>query len=91
MSQAKMLTGAQIERISQDYAQMYAALYRISKYMRPDQLRRKGEKLYGLSGEEAVEMAYENILQEAKDGMRAVRKPFAPLRLATAPNRRTEA
>lgn len=61
------------------YAQMYRALKRIAAYQSPDRLRRVSEKEYGLQdASEAIEMAYENTIDEAKCGLRGVRKPAAP-------------
>ena len=56
---------------------MYVALARISKYMKPETILRKAEKMYGLEPQEALEMAYEHMLSEARNGLRTVRKPFA--------------
>lgn len=55
----------------------HAALVRISKYMPPEKLHRQAEKLYGLEGREAIEMAYENVLEEAKAALKGYRKPSA--------------
>jgi hypothetical protein len=53
---------------------MYNALKRIAKgYQTPDQLRRNCDKQYGLGFEESLEMAYENLQQEAKDGIKGIR------------------
>ncbi len=46
-------------------ARFYLALRRIKSYMSPDQLRRHADKDYGLSFEEALAMAYENMQAEA--------------------------
>lgn len=70
------LTDAQWKRISEDYARMYLALARITKYMKPETILRKAEKMYGCEPQEALEMAYENVLGEARAGLRAVRKQF---------------
>lgn len=56
---------------------LFEALRRISRYEAPDRLRRSGEKQYGISGEECVEMAYENIQQEARRALKGVRLPKA--------------
>lgn len=48
------------------------ALKRIAAYMTPDQLRKRSEKLHGIPPEEAIEMAYENVLAEAKQALKAV-------------------
>jgi hypothetical protein len=71
------LTEAQWKRVSKDYAKMYVALSRITKYASVAYLRRRAEKLYGVSPSEAIEMAYYNVLSEAKVGLRSVRKPFS--------------
>lgn len=46
-------------------------------YHTTDQLRRQAERKYGLGYEEALEMAYENIQQEAKEAVRGKRRPPA--------------
>lgn len=53
----------------------YAALKRICDYSSPEKLRRDAEKCYGLGYEEALEMAYENVLAEAKSAVRGKRRP----------------
>jgi hypothetical protein len=58
-----------------DYDQMYWALRRITKYTTPAQIRRSSQKQYGLGYEECLEYAYENVLGEAKTGLRRVQKP----------------
>ena len=57
----------------QNYNRMREALIRITKYQTPDRMRRDSEKDWGVSFEEAIEMAYENIQQEAKVGVKGVR------------------
>ena len=54
---------------------LYNTLLLIKKYQTPDQLRRHAEKMYGLSFEEALEMAYENIQQEAANAIKGMRRP----------------
>ena len=54
---------------------LYDALKRITRYMTPDQLRKRAEKLYGLPPEEAIEMAYENVLEEARTAIKGMRRP----------------
>lgn len=50
------------------FNQMLQTLKRISKdYQTPDQLRRNSEKQYGLEYGEALEMAYENVQEEARN------------------------
>ena len=55
---------------------LFDALKRISHYGPPARLRRSSEGAYGLSSEEAVEMAYENVLFEAKNAIRGLRRPI---------------
>jgi hypothetical protein len=54
---------------------LFVALKRIASYDRPEYLRRNSERDYGLPFEEALEYAYENIKQEAKDAIRGIRAP----------------
>lgn len=57
------------------YTKMYLALRRIAKgYVSTAQVDRNAERL-GLSPHEFLEYAYENIQQEAKNGLRGVRIP----------------
>lgn len=52
---------------------LLATLKRIASYEAPDRLRRNADMRYGLDGDEAVEMAYENMQQEARNAVRGVR------------------
>jgi hypothetical protein len=70
------MTEAQRKRISIDYAVMYTFPRRIAAYQTPERLRRSSEKEWGLPYDEALEMAYDNVLQEAKGALKQVRKPF---------------
>jgi hypothetical protein len=54
---------------------LFDALKTITRYSSPDELRRTAEKRYGLDGEEAIEMAYENVLQTARDAIKGMRRP----------------
>lgn len=47
------------------------ALKKITMYDQPERLHKRAEKSYGLTGEEAIEMAYENVLNEARIGLAA--------------------
>lgn len=60
---------------SETIARLAAALRRIAAYDSPDRLRRSSEKQWGLAFEEAMEMAYDNIQQEARNALRGVRVP----------------
>ena len=53
----------------------YDALKCITHYDPPDKLRKRAEKDYGLSGDEAIEMAYENVLTEARVAIKGKRRP----------------
>ena len=55
---------------------MYDALKRIARgYQTPDQLRRGSEKQYGLDYTEALEYAYENMQQDARNAIKGLRRP----------------
>jgi hypothetical protein len=59
-----------------DYeARFYVALKRITAYMSLSQLQREAERKYGLSYEEALEMAYENVQGEARTALHGYRRP----------------
>ena len=74
------MTEAQRKRISLDYAVMYTFLRRIAAYQTPDRLRKHSGEDWGVGYEEALEMAYENVLGEAKAALKQVRKPFVEKR-----------
>jgi hypothetical protein len=58
-----------------DYeARFHAALKEIANYMTTAQLRRESEKRYGVSYEEGLEMAYENVVGTAKWALKGYRK-----------------
>lgn len=54
---------------------LFGALKRITQYQAPQRLLKNAEKEWGLDPHEALEMAYENIQQEAKDAVKGVRLP----------------
>lgn len=57
------------------FERMRAALVVIAKgFQTPGQLRRSASESYGLTYEEALEGAYENIKVEAADALRGVRR-----------------
>ena len=59
----------------EQFNRMRSTLKRIaSDYQTPQQLRRNAEKQYGLDADEAIEFAYENIQQEAKNAVAGVRE-----------------
>jgi hypothetical protein len=63
-----------------NFARMHGALKAITKYQTPDQLRKSSRKDWGVELEEALEMAYENIQETAKDGISGVRLPKRDVR-----------
>lgn len=56
---------------------LYDALKRITQYEPPDRLRKSAERKYGLSAEEVIEFAYENVLAEAVAAIKGMRRPRA--------------
>lgn len=55
---------------------MYDTLKRLAGgYKSLNQLRRDSEKQYGLEYHEALEYAYENIQQDAKNALKGLRRP----------------
>jgi len=64
---------ASADRTEQKSLKMYSALSHIAKFDSPERLRRHSEKDYGVSYEEALEMAYENVLQVAKNAIKGLR------------------
>ncbi len=55
------------------FNKMRTVLRRIMNYQSPPQLRRNSQKQYGIGGEEAIEMAYENIINTALNGVKGIR------------------
>lgn len=55
------------------YNHIVSVLKRINKYQSPERLRKSSEREYGLEYEEALEMAYENVLSEARDALKGAR------------------
>ena len=62
-----------------DAVRYFDALKRIANYTPPAQMRRDNERGrgYGLDADEEIEMAYENVIQEAKNAIRGKRRPIA--------------
>ena len=54
---------------------LFDALKRITMYDSPEKLRKRADKDYGLEGGEAIEMAYENVLNEAKQATKGMQRP----------------
>lgn len=58
---------------------LYAALRRIAQYQSPERLKKHSWNDWGLQdGNEALEMAYENVLGEAKSAIKGVRIATPP-------------
>jgi hypothetical protein len=55
----------------------FDALKRIASYTPPERLRRDEERGrgYGAAPEEVIEMAYENVIEEAKAAIKGKRRP----------------
>ncbi len=53
---------------------LYDALKLIASYDPPERVKKDAES-FGLGESEAVEMAYENLIQEAKSAIRGMRRP----------------
>lgn len=63
------------EKQKETFNKMLETLIRISKhYQTSDQIRRDSEKDYGLSFDEAIEYAYDNIQSDAKYACKGVRR-----------------
>lgn len=54
---------------------LYDALKHITQYESPAKLRRMAEGEYGLTGDEVIEAAYENVLEEARAAIYRMRRP----------------
>lgn len=57
---------------------LYDALKRITLYDQPERIRKLAASrsgYMGLDADEAIEMAYENVIQEARSALRGIRRP----------------
>jgi hypothetical protein len=54
---------------------LFDALKRITKYRSPERIRGRYAESVGLSDEEAIEYAYDNVLEEAKRAIKGMRRP----------------
>ena len=54
---------------------LFDALKRIASYHSTASLKHSSERLYGLESNEALEYAYDNVLLEAKQAIRGMRRP----------------
>lgn len=64
-----------VSAMTKNELRYYDALKQISKHDSPEWLVKNSERHYGLTYTEALEIAYENVIQVAKDAMRNKRKP----------------
>jgi hypothetical protein len=64
---------------------LFDALKRITRYMKPDELARRCDKLYGLPYDDALEMSYENVMEEARQAIKGLRRPTAPVGVQEVP------
>lgn len=62
------------DKQKQQFNSMHEALRRITKYDSVERLRNESENDYGLEFEEAIEMAYENMQNEAVAAIHGIRK-----------------
>lgn len=53
---------------------LYDALKRISSYDSAQKLHKCAEKSFGLSPEEVIEFAYENVRNEAAEAIKGIRR-----------------
>lgn len=75
------------ENQAKQFNHMLMRLRRIANgYQTPAQLRRSHDKDWGTNYEECLEMAYENLQSEAKDGARGVSPIKIPVTEKSASN-----
>jgi len=60
---------------SNNEVQYFDALKEISRYQSVEHLRKYSERDWGLCFEEALEMAYENVVCRARDAIKRKRRP----------------
>lgn len=60
------------QSLAQEY---YDELTAIAHYLPSEKLLKQSERLYGLSGPEALEMAYDNMLNTAKNAIKGRKRP----------------
>lgn len=57
------------------FVRMHEALKRITCYQSPSHMRKHSIKEWGLPFEEVLEIAYENVQEEAKQAVKGIRVP----------------
>lgn len=67
-----------MSKLNERALKLYDALRRIASYTPPDRMKRDNERGrgYGLDADEEIEMAYENVIQEAKLATRGMRRSW---------------
>lgn len=71
----KPMSPAALRKLLEERDRFWRALHTISKYMPPRELVAKSERIYGLPPDEAIEYAYENVINTAKGAIKGTRKP----------------
>ena len=71
----KPMSPAALRKLMMERDRFWRALHTISKYMPPRELVAKSERVYGLPPDEAIEYAYENVLNTAKGAIKGTRRP----------------
>jgi len=61
----------EIKKLNGEVSRLRQVLRRIAAYSTPDELRQNAEGDYGLDYDEALEMSYENIQQEAMSALQS--------------------
>lgn len=64
-----------LSKLERDYAQMWLALRRITRYQSSGHMSRHSERDWACGYQECLEMAYDNVQTEARNGLKGVRKP----------------
>ena len=54
---------------------LFDTLKRIASYESSANLRRISDREYGLTADEAIEMAYDNVIHEAKYAIKGMKRP----------------
>lgn len=63
-------------KITNNEMNFYTALKTISKFYSPARLKRESNSEYGLDSDEAIEMAYENVISIAKKAIKNTRNKY---------------
>ena len=71
----KPMSPAALRKLQDERDRFWRALHTISKYVPPRELETKSGRLYGLPPDEAIEYAYENVLEAARAAIKGTRKP----------------